>query len=224
MAATNQHNVPNEVLDPAQDKMRDLEARADESRADTVEDLARQLLLPNPATLTATGQMLVVPLVSKPGRLEFFRSHPDLRLTLKMVTPHQGEIGAHTYAVAPAVEGVLARYRFQPFVATLYPICIDSKPLTYKLVLVKPPADGRDWDNWNLSRKLALEVAVGKWVAMRPLPGGGYEACDPDPAAQFPEVSFPDWSPSDWLHKSLGVTDLVIKDETHPIFKEIRHL
>src|SRR5271166_3463740 len=191
MSTAPQHNnVPNGVdamsLDTVQDDTRHIESLADESRADGVEDLARQLLLPNPATLTAIGQMLVAPVVPKPGPLEFFRCHPDLRLTLKMVMPHKGEPGAHTYAVAPAVEGILARYRFEPFVATLYPICIDSKPLTYKLVLVKPPTDGRDWDNWNLSKKLALDMAVGKWIAMRPI-RGGYEACEPDPAAQFPE-------------------------------------
>jgi hypothetical protein len=202
---------------------RHIEPLAGAVGAAEVEDLARQLLLPNPETLTATGQMLVVPVVSKPGPLEFFRTHPKLRLTLKMVTPNKGEIGAHTYAVAPAMEGILARYRFEPFIVTLYPIVIDSKPLVYKLVSVKPPADGRDWDNWNLSKKLALDMAVNKWIALRSI-RGAYEACEPDPAAQFPDPMFPDWSESEWLHKSLAVTDLIIRDENHSIFKEIRHL
>jgi hypothetical protein len=199
------------------------DGRRSDPDAEALEELARQLLQPNPSTLAATGQLLVVPLVSKPGPLEYFRTHPNLRLSVKMVTPNKGELGAHTYAVWPTAEGILARHRFEPFLATLYPIVIDSRPLVYKLVMVKPPAEGRDWDNWNLSKKLALDLAVDKWIALRSV-RGGYEACDPDPAAQFPEPKFPDWSPAEWLHKSLGVTDLIIKDESHPIFKEIRHL
>jgi hypothetical protein len=193
------------------------------AETENVEDLAAALLLPNPATLAATGQMLVIPVVTKPGPLEFFRTHPDLRLTLKMVTPNKGEIGAHNYAVLPAMEGVLARYKFEPYVATLYPIVIDSRPLTYKLVMVKPPPAGRDWDNYNLTRMLALDMAVEKWIAMRSI-RGGYEACDPDPEAKFPDPVFPDYTASEWLQKSLGVTDLIIRDESHPVLKEIRHL
>jgi hypothetical protein len=195
----------------------------DPAEAENAEDLAEALLLPNPATLAVIGQMLVIPVVTKPGALEFFRTHPDLRLTLKMVTPNKGEIGAHTYAVLPAMEGVLARYKFEPYVATLYPIVIDSRPLTYKLVIVKPPPAGRDWDNYNLTRKLALDMAVDKWIAMRSI-RGGYEACDPDPEAKFPDPVFPDYTASEWLQKSLGVTDLIIRDESHPVLKEIRHL
>jgi hypothetical protein len=185
--------------------------------------IASSLLLPDPATLAATGQMLVIPIVAKPNPLEFFRTHPDVRLTLKMVTPNKGVLGANTYAVMPEAEGILARYRFEPFVATLYPIVIDSRPLTYKLVMVKPPNGGRDWDNYNLTRKLALDKAVHQWIAMRSIKGG-YEACEPDPAAKFPDPVFPDYTLDEWVEKSLVVTDLIIRDDTHPIFKEIRHV
>jgi hypothetical protein len=193
------------------------------SGSEDLEELARQLLQPNPATLAATGQLLVVDVVKKPGPLEFFRTHPSMRLSVRMVCPNKGEIGAHDYAVLPAAEGLLARHRFEPFLCTLYPIVIDARPLVYKLVQVKPPSDGRDWDHWNLSRKLALDMAVDRWIAMRPI-RGGYEACEPDPAAEFPEPKFPDWSLPEWLHKSFVVTDRIIRDESHPIFKEIKHV
>jgi hypothetical protein len=191
--------------------------------AEEVEDLARELLLPNPDTLSVTAEMLVIPVVSKPGPVEFFRTHPDLRLTLEMVIPKKGDISAHAYAVLPKAKGLLARYKFEPFPVTLYPIVIDSRPLTYKLVVVKLPTNGREWDAWNLSRKLALDIGVAKWVAMRTVKGG-YEACDPDPASVFPEPEWPDYTRNDWLQKSLGVTDLIIRDETHSVFKAIKHL
>jgi hypothetical protein len=188
-----------------------------------IEDLAKNLLLPNPDTLTVTAEMLVIPIVGKPGATEFFRTHPSLRLPLEMVTPNKGDIAAHSYAVMPAAKALLLHYKFETFVAVLYPIVIHSSPLTYKLVMVKPPVAGRKWDAWNLSRKLALDIGVTKWVAMRSFKGG-YEACDPDPAVEFPEPEFPDYTVNHWLQKSFGVTDLIIRDDTHPVFREIKHL
>ena len=183
-------------------------------------DLTTELLLPNPDTLQARGQQIVNPVVSKPGPLEFFRTHPTLRLTIKMVTPNKGELGAHSYAVLPAMEPVLARYRFEPSTVTLFPVVIDSRPPTYKLVSVKHPR-ARDWDNWNLSKKLGLDMAVGEWLALRSIKGG-YEACKPDPAAAFPEPDFPDWGPNEWLQRSLDAADLIIRDESHHVLAAIR--
>jgi hypothetical protein len=164
-----------------------------------------------------------VPVVTKTSPLEFFRTQPELRLTMRMLTPNKGELGAFTYAVMPQAEGLLARYRFEPYVATLYPVVIACKPPLYKLVQVKLPPSGRNWDQYNLSRKLCLETAVHKWIAMRTF-AGGYQSCDPDPQATFPEPVFPDWSAHEWLQRSLGAQDLIINDDTHSVFKAIRHL
>jgi hypothetical protein len=185
-------------------------------------DLAAALLLPNPDVLEARGEQLAIPVVNKPGPLEFFRTHSSLRLTLKMVTPNKGEVGAFSYAVMPAAEPLLQRYRFEPSPVTLYPIIIDSRPPVFKLVSVKLPR-GREWDGWNLSKKLGLDMAVDRWLALRTIKSG-YEACLPDPAAEFPAPEFPDWSPHEWLQRSLGAADLIVRDETHHVFDAIRHL
>lgn len=201
-------------------------ASLDELRASKVAaelDLAAELLLPNPESLATTAQQLTIQVVAKPGPLEFFRCHPTVRLTLKMLTPNKGELGAHTYAVLPAAEPLLARYRFEPHLATLYPIVIDSRPPVVKLVMVKLPQQGRDWDNYNLSKKVALDMAVEKWVALRPIKGG-YEGVEPHPDAVFPDPIWPDYSSNDWLNKSLGAADLVIRDASHDVFRAIQHL
>jgi hypothetical protein len=187
-----------------------------------VASLAEELLLPNPDALGSTGEQLVIPIVKKPGDLEFFRTRPTIRLTLQMVTINKGDIEESDLVVAPSAEGLLLRHRLTPFVVTLYPIVIDSKPLTYKLVKVKLPPRGRKWDNFNLVRKVALDAAVNNWKAMRSIKGG-YEGCDPDPAAVFPEPVFPDWEPGDWIDKSVEVMELVIRDESHPVFDDITH-
>jgi hypothetical protein len=142
---------------------------------------------------------------------------------MPMVTPKKGALGAHTYAVMPSVMPYLAREMIEPFNATLFPIVIASRLLSYKLVLVKTPSGGKEWDAWNLSKKLALDEAVTVWRAIRTV-SGGYRACPPNAAAVLPEeAEFPDYSNGEWIHKSLGVADLIVRDDTHPMFKEINN-
>jgi hypothetical protein len=186
-------------------------------------DLAKALLLPNPESLNATGEQLSIPLVKTPSPLEYFQTHPTIRLTLKLIEPNKGGLDSFIYAVMPPAEAVFTRYKFLPYIATLFPIVIDGNPLTYKVVQVKVPPPGRRWDQWNLSRKLTLEAAVGKWKAMRSV-GNGYEACDPDLGAKFRDPVFPDWSPHEWLDRCLGVADLIVWDGDHDVFKLIQHL
>ena len=186
-------------------------------------NLAKKLLLPNPASLLATAEQVVVPVVKAPGPLEFFRTHPSIRLCVPMVTPAKGTIGADTYAVMPEAIGLLAQYNFHPKVVTLFPIVVASNPPSFKLVMVTTPSDGRKWDAWSLSRKQVLDIGVERWIAMRPV-SGGYGVGYPDPGAKFPEPAFPDWDDDEWLQRSLAAADLVIYDGSHEIFKEIRHL
>jgi hypothetical protein len=187
-------------------------------------DLAAALLLPNPDTLVSAGEQIVVPVVSKLAPSEFFRTHPTLRLTLNLFTPNREDIDAHDYAVLPNALPLLARYRLQPSMVTLLPVVVGSKPLAYKLVRVKHPAAGRKWDDWNLSRRQALERAVHEWIALRSIPRG-FEWVLPDPEAEFPEPVFPEWSENDWLQRSFGAQDLVLPgDENHAVFRALRGL
>jgi len=194
--------------------------------------LAQRLLLPNPDELNAVATQLVIPIIKKTSPLEYFRTHPSMRLTMLMTAPDTAAIEPPIYGVMPEAVPPLKREKIQPEVYTLYPLVFDTKPLTYKLLQVKPPLSGKKWDGYNLGRRLAAEIAVDKWIAMRGIPGG-YEACDPDPEAKFPEVVWPkkrsgdgwiEWSEDDWIEKSLGVTGQLIFDDTHEIFKQIRHL
>jgi hypothetical protein len=193
-----------------------------EEKLKPVVNLAEALLLPNPDILESTGTQLLIPVVGKPGALEYFRTHPTLRLTLKMVTPAKGELGAFSYAVMPSAEPILLRYKFEPRPVMLYPIMIGSKPPIYKLVQIKLP-QGREWDQWNLSKKIALDEAVHRWVAVR-LFNGIYHSEDPDPEAVFPDPAFPEWDAGEWLQRSLGAADLIIHDDTHRVFNAIRHV
>ena len=187
-----------------------------------IEETARKLLKDAPSALTDTGHQTVIPLVNVPQQLLRFRTHPTLRLTLPMVCPGKGSLGALTYAVMPEAEPYLARELIEPFLATLFPIMIASRPITYALVMVKLPADGKKWDNWALTKKLVLDEAVSDWRSMRKAPGGGYQAKTPNPTWAPPvDAEFPDYSEAQWLHLSLGVTDLIVHDGTHPMFQEI---
>jgi hypothetical protein len=187
--------------------------------------LAEALLLPNPDILTSTVEQVVVDVVGKLEPVEFFRTHPTMRLTLNLVTPNRQDIGAYDYAVLPEALPLLVRHKLRPSLVTLYPIVIGTKPLTYKLMRVKHPMGARKWDTWNLSRRQILDQAVGQWLAMRELPGGGYGAVPPDPEAEFPEPVFPDWTVDDWLQRSFGAQDLILSDnEDHTVFRALRGL
>jgi hypothetical protein len=208
------HNRGNGAVPP------DIAAHNKSEDLDSAAALAAHLLQATPSALTVTGHMTVIPVVSKPLPHEFFQTHPTLRLSLLMITPKKGSIGAHSYAVMSSALSVLAREQIEPFDATLYPIVIASRPLSYKLVMVKTPKAGRDWDAWNLSKKLALDEAVHDWRALRAA-GGGYVACPPNAAHNPPDPVFPEYSDGEWLRRSLGVADLIVRDGTHPVFQEI---
>jgi hypothetical protein len=185
---------------------------------------ASELLLPNPdALLSETGEQVLIPVVNRPGDVEFFRTHPTIRLTMPMVTPKKGKVGAQTYGVLPSMQHLLLKHKFTPFAVTLYPIVIAGNPLSYKLVRVRLPSAGRGWDTYNLARKIVLDRGVNEWVAMR-VENESYVAVPPHPEAIFPEVVFPDYTAEEWLERSLYAAGLVIRDETHEVFREIQHL
>jgi hypothetical protein len=199
------------------------EARA--SKLEAMQDLASQLLQPNPETLNTSAEQIIVPVVTKLDPTQFFRTHPELRLTLKLVSIGGDVFENFERAVLREAEPLLLRHKLRPFLATLYPVVIHTQPFTYRLMRVKLPSTGRRWDNWNLSRKQALDKAVGEWIALRSLPGGGYEWETPDPAAIFPEPIFPPWDANEWLMRSFGAQDLILgDDENHPVFKSLRGL
>lgn len=187
-----------------------------------MEETAKQLLQPAPSALTETGHQTVIPLVNTPQQLQRFRTHPTMRLTLAMACPGKGNLGAHNYAIMPSVQAHLARENIKSFTATLFPIMLATRPITYALVLVKMPPGGKRWDNWSLTKKLVLDEAVEGWRSMRQAPGGGYCAHPPNPGWAAPaHAEFPDYSEAEWLHLSLGVTDLIVHDDTHSMFQEI---
>jgi hypothetical protein len=199
------------------------EARA--SKLEAMQDLASQLLQPNPESLNTDAEQIAVQVVKKLDPNMFFRTHPELRLTLKLVSPGRESFENSEYAVLPAAEPILLRHKLTPRLATLYPIVINTQPLTYRLMQVKQPINGRQWDNGNLTRKLALDKAVEEWLAIRSSPGGGYEWVRPHPEASFPEPVFPAWDANEWLVRSFGAQDLILGgDENHPVFKSLSGL
>lgn len=185
--------------------------------------LSEELLLPSPDSLNVSGVQVLVPVVRLPLPLEVFWTHPTLVLTLASVTPEKGAIGAITYVVPPSMFPVLRRNKFEPAVTFYYPVLIDSNPRQTKLVMVKPPAPPRtDWDAYNLAKKLILEQARTRWSSIRTA-GSSYEAAYPENPDDIEPAVFPGWTTDDWLDRSVVASDLLIRDESHPIFDKILH-
>jgi hypothetical protein len=201
------------------------EARA--AKLEQKTNLAAALLQPAPETLNSTGEQIAVDIISKTEANEFVRTHPTVRLTLNEFCPNPRDLDSGAYAVLPEAEPLLTRVKVQPTLVTLFPIVIGTVPPVHKLVRIKHPRGGRRWDNFNLTRKLFLDKAVGQWIALRPLPSGsGYEWLFLDPEARFPEPPpFPDWDENEWLARSYGAKDLLLPgDFEHPVFRELRGL
>jgi hypothetical protein len=186
--------------------------------------LAAALLRPNPGTLTvAKGEQQAIPVVKSLGASEFFRTHPSLRFSLDMVAPNKGAIDADDFAFLPEAEGEIACHRLTPFLVTLYPLVVFANPLVYKLVKVKQPPEGRQWDIWNQSRALVLEDAVGRWISIRPSDGGGYQSFPPDHPGKYPvDAEWPNWDADEWLRRSVERGGLLIKDGGHHVFQIAR--
>lgn len=186
-------------------------------------DWGKALLKDSPtALIVADTERVLIEVVKKTGDFEFFRAHATVRLTLDMVTPGKDEIGAPDYALLPHMAHVLGRHKIEPYLVTLYPVCVDTRPLTIKLVMVKHPRDGLRWDSYNLSKKRCLDAAVDRWIAMR-REGKTYAICPPHLSVEFPDPVFPDYEPHEWLDRSLGAAGLIICNEDHEVFKKLEH-
>lgn len=89
------------------------EARAEKLQA--MQDLASQLLQPNLEALNTNAEQIAVPVVAKLDPNMFFRTHPELRLTLKLVSIGRESFDNFEYAVLPAAEPILLRHKLTPF-------------------------------------------------------------------------------------------------------------
>ncbi len=169
-----------------------------------------------------TGHMTVIPVCQQAIAARVLRAHPTLRFTMPMVTPRGGARRLHLCCAVVRVALSGARDDRAPHRHWLPPIVIAARPPIHKLVLVKLPSDGKQSDAWNSTiEKLVLDEAVNAWRAMRTVKGG-YCACPPNPSAILPaEVEFPDYSGGEWIDKSLGAADLIVRDETHPMFADL---
>ena len=197
-----------------------IEAIVEAATRTKAQRLAAMLQAP-PTELTTTLKQALIP-VGNPGGLEFIRTHPDLRLVLNMCEPKKGP-GSLLYAVMPEAEKECVRLKLMMIRVVLYPIMIAAAVPTYRLVPVKVPSESKRLDDYSLTRKVLLEKAVDQWLAIR-YAGTAYFEGEPDAAAVFPDVVFPDWSPDEWLDRSLIQADQVFWNADHPMLRAARGL
>jgi hypothetical protein len=166
------------------------------------------------ASLTGTREVLSHVPVRKPSRHEFFRVHPDPKMSLTtavFVDKQERE----TFFVAPAMRGAL--------IGETKPVLLTTAVTTQGVVLIFPvnlPIDGRT-NPWYETAREAVELAKTDWIRMVPDMRLGayriYEAEGELPKPVFPEESF------DRLLE-IGFRDRIIDRMDHPVVRRLRGL
>ena len=169
----------------------------------------------------STKILTTVP-VRKPRKQEFFRCHPDAKMTLAAMLVTDEDDGT-AYFVAPDMrgEGVLAS-SVKP---TLLQLAILRSGAVFIWPLTLPSVDGGGGRSWHESALKAKEIAKTKWlriVADRSI--GGYQ-----PYAAQGELDEPDWEKvlagktfNELLE--LAFADKIILSEDHPMVRKLRGL
>lgn len=151
--------------------------------------------------------------VRKPGRQEFFRTHPDLNMWLETTVLELKE-DRLTYLVepslAPHLPGEAVPKLLVPTITThgslsLWPIRLEDER-------------GR-LDEWNTVALEAAERARTKWIRLMANMGAGtYDVLEA--AGIFPESNWPELSLREMLSKAFK--ERVIDDLDHPVLKRLR--
>ena len=154
--------------------------------------------------------------VRKPGRQEYFRTHPDEEYRMPMAILELKE-EREFYAVVPAVAKALpgetrtAELRF----------CITRAGTAFLWAVPLPTADGRE-NAWHKTARIAVEHSEREWVRMVANMGAGcYDILVAPPGLSDPV--WPEASLADLLRVAFG-NGRLIDTIDHPVIQRLRGL
>jgi hypothetical protein len=151
--------------------------------------------------------------VRKPGRQDFFRSHPDIEMWLETVVLELKE-DRLTYLVDPALAPYLPG-------EAIPKILIPAMTMHNAMFLwpVKLEDERGRLDEWNAVALEAAERARSKWIRLIANMGAGtYDVLEA--AGVFPEPEWPELSLKRLL--ALAFKDRFIDSMDHPVLKRLR--
>ena len=151
--------------------------------------------------------------VRRPGPQDFFRTHPEHRLTPAALIELRDD--RETYFVAPSMVSELAG---EYFVATLY-LAITRQGVVHLWPVRLPGPDGKHLE-WHRSAAEAAEAAQTRWIKIQANMGlGAYEIFE----AHSDNIPAPVW-PDESFEQIVRVAfrDRFIDRRDHPVVKRLR--
>lgn len=148
--------------------------------------------------------------ITKPGVTTFFRVHRDPEWTID-VALYEEQGGKEIYVVSPQVVSFFGKNARS---VRLY-LAIDRNNNIFLTPLTLMGSDGK-WDQWHVSRSVALKHAQEKWIRMQ----SNHRTSSYDvfvAQGDLPEPEWPAYSFEEVLEKAFG--GRVIEDEHHPVVR-----
>lgn len=152
--------------------------------------------------------------VRKPSKFEPFRTHPTLRINVKLCMPKKGAHEGDIFLVAPHMKDLLVRHTVS---ATLFLLMTaEGAPL---LAPVPFPEEGGKEHTANSSFRIIAARAEKEWcLAIYSRASSSYELGTQD-ETDFGEPVWPDLTLAEILEKAFR--DLYIQDRNHPFVKSV---
>jgi hypothetical protein len=177
-------------------------------------DLAAMRLSQDFAAGAHVKKLLTTVPVRRPGTQDFFRVHPDPAYQLPTAAVIELKDDRETFFVHPAmVPEVIGEFR-----ACMIVTVINRQGVLSLWCLKLPDPSGRR-EEWLRSALKAAEVAMKRWVRLRPnMSLGAYEIFEAQDT--IPEPDWPDLPFQEILH--IAFRDRLIDNVDHPVLKRLR--
>jgi hypothetical protein len=185
--------------------------------ANIFDDLDSLRLDPN-ASLAGTIEHLAHVPVRKPGRAEFFRSHPDARMSLACTLFTDDEERENYIVLAQARIALVGQLK-----PVLLVPCISRQNVAFIWPVPLPTEEGRGsgYRAWGETARQAADLARGCWLRMQAdLALGAYRIHKAE--GVLPDPVWPQKTLAELLE--IAFRDRVIADADHPIIRKLRGL
>jgi hypothetical protein len=199
----------------------DRKPAAAELSADTANfftDLEAIRLSTEDAGEIGTREILTRVPVRKPRRGEFFRCHPEPKMSLSVTVYVDQEEQDEVYFVAPAMRGELA----EDLRAVLLQLAISRKRVVFIWPLTISSDKSPLGRSWHETARKAAEIAKEFWIRITADKSlGGYRVRKAE-GENLSEPEWPDKSFNELL--TIAFADRIIMSEDHPVVRRLRGL
>jgi hypothetical protein len=195
-------------------RLKIVESSTDELDEDERQLRALRLDLPGSSNVPAG---IVSLSVGKIPRREFFRTHPEHRVTLQLID-HAAGLDVEYHAVAPEMMPELISIGIDPVPHAVYQILTADG--ASRLVPVRQADIDGSQNEWNRTKEVALVRAMTAWVRVVTDKANSRYRVFTAPDGRFPEPLWPDLTLAKIIRLAFKDRGRLIDTPEHPLFKK----